>query len=535
MRTRFAFFASILLATGCSAASNDAEVGDTDQDFSSNQATQLDFEFDGELLTDFVFGSPRQQIQDQMLYTIGHLNADRAVGRLDKLELSNIQQSQQAGKTRVTYHAKLPVAWGSKTNLPTSYTFRVPKDVSFQALRDFTEKYKHDCVDFGAHDVDSGSMWYYYRPRSFSCHIADADVVSFTATASRSTNNTTGKYPEYHKVWEDNQLNVVSIFGKYEDGKTDASDAGIAAYNSFVRGIRSELSRFNLTTEPAQVPVDPGVAAPDVTFHATLAGGRQVNVTALLVDNVRSAGAAFDRRYEQLSANADIIAYNGHAGLGQNVRALANKGRFVPGKYVIVFMNGCDTFAYVDGSLAQARARLNPDDPTGTKYMEFVTNAMPAFFSSMPNASLSLIRGLMKFDAPLTYDQIFQSVDRSQVVLVTGEEDNVFQPGNPPPPPPPGNWNGMDESGSVARGEEKRFQTPSLPAGTYQFQIDGTGDADLYVRRGSAPTTASWDCRPYTGSSRESCTVTLSDPAEVHVMVRGYAAASTFHLVGRKQ
>ena len=33
------------------------------------------------------------------------------------------------GSTRVTYHARLPVAWGSKTRLPTSYDFVLPRRV----------------------------------------------------------------------------------------------------------------------------------------------------------------------------------------------------------------------------------------------------------------------------------------------------------------------------------------------------------------------------------------------------------------------
>ena len=53
---------------------------------------------------------------------------------------------------------------------------------------------------------------------------------------------------------------------------------------------------------------------------------------------VAAAGAAFDRRYEELSTSADLIAYNGHAGLGQNVRALAQNlrhGRLVSGASTI--------------------------------------------------------------------------------------------------------------------------------------------------------------------------------------------------------
>jgi hypothetical protein len=100
---------------------------------------------------------------------------------------------------------------------------------------------------------------------------------------------------------------------------------------------------------------------------------------------------------------------------------------------------------------------------------------------------------------------------------------------------PPPAWDGLDESGSVARDQEVRFTTPELPAGNYRFDMTGTGDADLYVRRGSDPTATQFDCRPYANGSEETCSVTLQSPAAIHVMVRGYAASSTFALTGAQQ
>jgi hypothetical protein len=611
-------------------------------------ATILDFELDGELVTSTTSMSGASRvIQDQLLYTIGHLNGDRAVGRLDRLTLTNIQLvSAGTGKTKITYHAKMPVAWGSKTNLPPSYTFQLPRDVSYDGQNAFTAKYKGSCVDRGAHDVDAGSMWYYYRPEASGCSLAPADIVTIDAVATVSTVNTTGKFPEYHKVWEDNAFKVVAVFGKYEDGATTNSDAGIAAYNEFVNAVRTKLAPYSVSTSPTGIPSSPGVGVPDVTFTATLPGGKTVQVNALLVDNVRTAGATFDARYESLSTRADLIVYNGHAGLGSNVRALAQKGEWAQGQYVIVFMNGCDTYAYVDGSLAQTRASINPDDPTGTKYMEIVTNGMPAFFSNMPEASMALLSGLLDFAAPKTYETMFRNVDSSQIVLVTGEQDNVYFPGYPgggggtypgmreqtsasqgetlafttsapagtylvkmehdpaapggdadlyvragsapttstydcrpyldgsdeecrvtltstqtihmhvngygagenafiltvtqesgggTTPPPPTTWAGIDESFTVARNEEKRWQTPPLAAGAYEFVLSGGGDADLYVRVGSAPTTTLYDCRPYRSSSNETCVVNAPGGAPIHVMVRGYSASSAVTLVGRKQ
>jgi hypothetical protein len=430
MRSLFlsALAAVATVLVGCADASDDAApfAGGEDH-FSSNQATLLDFEFDGSLVTDFSFDD-KKTIQSQLLYTIGHLNNDNGVGRLDNLVLTNIVKTQQGGQIALAYHAKLPVAWGSKDKLPKSYDFKLPKDVSATAQETFTTAHKDACVDFAAHEVGSNNMWYYYRPQNDGCTIADSEVIKTTAKVTRSTMNTTGKYPEYQKVWEDDRLEVISIFGKYE-ATGAAGDAGVEGFNDFVRKMKSALGGRNLVTTPANLSDSPAPAVNDVTFETTLADGKHVKVTAFLVDAITSPWEGFDARYESLTPTADLISYSGHAGLGQNVRALARKGKWVAKKYQMFFINGCDSFAYVDGSLAQTRAVLNTDDVSGTKYMEFITNAMPSFFSSMPDASLALINGLLGFNQPKTYEQMFADIDRSEVVLVTGEEDNEFKPG----------------------------------------------------------------------------------------------------------
>ena len=202
-------------------------------------------------------------------------------------------------------------------------------------------------------------------------------------------------------------------------------------FNEFIRTMQTQLAPYKAVATPALGRTAPGPETTDITFEGSLPDGKKIKVTALLVDSITNVWPGFEKRYESLTLTADVIAYNGHSGLGQNVRALGQMGKWAAKKYQIFFMNGCDSFAYVDGTLAQQRALLNPDDPTGTKYMEFVTNAMPSFFQSMPNASTALVRGLLGYAAPKTYDQIFKEIDRSEVVLVTGEEDNVFAPGMP--------------------------------------------------------------------------------------------------------
>lgn len=498
---------------------------------SSAIATFLTFEFDGSVDTDTAWNA-RSVIDDQLLFTIGHLNGNNSVGRLDKVEITNIQQGTSNGKTRISYHAKLPVAWGSKSDLPKTYQFTLPRDMSYAGKEAFTEKYKHDCVDWGAHDVDTGSMWYYYRPASSECRLDDADVLKFSAQTTLSPTNSKNTYPEYDKVWEDGKLNALLIFGKYEDGSTTDADAGIAGFNTFVRTAKNAFP--GIKTTPENVSDKPGIAVPDVTFDVDLGNGRSMQIVALLVDNVRTSDPHFNERYEALSTRADVIAYNGHAGLGQNVRALARKGKFVSGQYLIMFMNGCDTFAYVDGFMAEARRQLNPEDTTGTKYLDIVTNAMPAFFSNMPTSSLALLRALTKVDQPMTYEQIFGGIDRSQVVLVTGDEDNQYKPSSS------GGGGGgalaMREEASVGRGETLEFETPELPAGNYLVRMAQTsehpgGDADLYVKAGSKPTDRSYDCRPYKDGSDEECRVKLTSAQKIYMSVKGYAEGESFFVL----
>jgi hypothetical protein len=499
---------------------------------SSANGVFVDATFDGKLLTDSSWND-KQTVLDQLMYTVGQLNGFTAVGRVDKAVVTDIQKTTVGDKTQITYKAKLPVIWDKRNGVPADVELKLPLDISYAGQQAFATKYSHDCVDWGAHDVDAGSMFYYFRPRASGCNIAAADVHIVTAALSPSPAQTTGKFPEYNKLWEDDTLNVVAIFGKYEDGATSGSDAGISAYNEFIGAMKTELAARNLTTVPASVPSNPGTTTPDIEFNATLPDGKKIKVVALLTDNVNAGlqQPVFRQRYESLSTRADFITYNGHAGLGSNIRALAQAGQWIAGQYVVVFMNGCDTFAYIDGSLSQAHQAVNSDDTTGFKYIDIVNNGMPAFFASMAESSLAMFRGFISYNDPKTYEQIFAQIDDSQLVMVTGEQDNTFTPGGGGTPEA---WSGLDEQGELARNEKKAFTTVTLAAGTYQFAMTGSGDADLYVKIGREPSVTSYDCRPYKTGSNETCEVTLAQPAPIGVMVNGYATSSSFKLVGKK-
>jgi serine protease len=102
-------------------------------------------------------------------------------------------------------------------------------------------------------------------------------------------------------------------------------------------------------------------------------------------------------------------------------------------------------------------------------------------------------------------------------------------PGGQPPPPPPGVDRQQSWSGSLARGQFVVL-SPTLsvvPGSSLTVQMTGSGDADLYVRFGAAPTRSSWNCRPYLSSSSETCSLTVPSTATTaYVGVDGYTAST---------
>ncbi|WP_298581217.1 proprotein convertase P-domain-containing protein [uncultured Luteimonas sp.] len=80
-----------------------------------------------------------------------------------------------------------------------------------------------------------------------------------------------------------------------------------------------------------------------------------------------------------------------------------------------------------------------------------------------------------------------------------------------------------------------QYWTIEVPAGASNLVIassGGSGDADLYVRRGAAPTTSTYDCRPYRSGNSESCSFASPQAGTWHVMLRGYSAYSGVSLTG---
>ncbi|MGL6232709.1 M4 family metallopeptidase [Aeromonas rivipollensis] len=89
--------------------------------------------------------------------------------------------------------------------------------------------------------------------------------------------------------------------------------------------------------------------------------------------------------------------------------------------------------------------------------------------------------------------------------------------------------NGVAVTNLTAAKGGKLNYTIEVPTGKSQLVIassGGSGDADLYVKFGSEPTSSSYDCRPYKSGNAETCTLNAPKAGTWHVQLSGFSAFS---------
>ena len=87
---------------------------------------------------------------------------------------------------------------------------------------------------------------------------------------------------------------------------------------------------------------------------------------------------------------------------------------------------------------------------------------------------------------------------------------------------------------SASAGSELQF-TMAVPSGSSNLgfaMVPGSGNADLYVRFGAAPTDGAYDCRPYRAGSRESCAFATPQAGTWYVRIKARTSFSGVSLTG---
>lgn len=247
------------------------------------------------------------------------------------------------------------------------------------------------------------------------------------------------------------------------------------------------------------------VAAGNSTVNASNATPANCNGVVAVAATNRSGGRA---SYSNFGNVVDVAAPGG--GAGGSVLSTLNTGTSSPGSDTYVGYQGTSMatphVAGVAALLYSVDSGITPDE---------VESILKNTARSFPNTCSSCGTGIVDATAAL------EAVVDGPIVPPTPDDNELS--------------NGVVVSSISGAQNSQTFYTLTVPAGASDLSFNiagGSGDADLYVRFGSAPTTAAFDCRPFVNGNSENCSFDSPEAGTYHVMIVGFSSYSGLSLEG---
>src|SRR5205085_4863811 len=101
-------------------------------------------------------------ITAQLFYTIGPLTNAGANSRVGSMVPTNVASEPADGdQVKISYHAKLPVAWPKSKTAPESWDVVVPRRADAAGLSAFNDAYDGKC---GKNEYGRETFWHDFLP-----------------------------------------------------------------------------------------------------------------------------------------------------------------------------------------------------------------------------------------------------------------------------------------------------------------------------------------------------------------------------------
>jgi hypothetical protein len=282
------------------------------------------------------------------------------------------------------------------------------------------------CTD--AHYNTEGDFFYFWDPENRGCPLKGKHPqVVQTEGSLKELTNTVKTYPEYNKLYKTDTLKISIILGYIDDVNYDSLNTDDDAFLTMLE-IEENLAGQNFNKIQSKVE-DVITVYSTYTKKITNELGKVQNVEVNLVltdTDINTPYKTFDKEFTKALRNSQIVAYDGHSGLGANLSLDYLGIRSLPDFYQIYFINGCTSYSYFNQTYFNTK-------PGGTKNLEIITSGLPTLSYTSGSNMIAFIKPFLKGKI-VSYQKLMTDIENSNqdagtyLMGVNGDEDNKFQP-----------------------------------------------------------------------------------------------------------
>jgi hypothetical protein len=340
------------------------------------------------------------------------------------------------------------------------------------------------CADYNSHISLSQSVyWYLWNPDKSGCK---AELQDMTLTITKVTPKNPTSYPEYDKLWEDNELSVVVLFGKLDDGDNIQDDYNWHAADRFVTWLTG--AGF---TEVADAPLG--------RRFRKAAGDKSETVDIYYPDVFEDpTDYRHIANWRKAQQEHEVVIYLGHSVLGTGS---AYDDVDYPEFYQIQFIGGCLAYEYYVRPVLEGKG--------GWENVDAVASILENYYNEMNDATGAFLAKLFygfEHGGQASWQDIMAAINNRlghEHFGVAGARENCFTPsGNRcTTPPPAGNHYATETPAAIPdndpAGATSTITVPdSLTVGTLAVTLDVThtyvGDLTITLTHGDVTATL-WD------------------------------------------
>lgn len=315
--------------------------------------------------------------------------------------------------------------------------------------------------------MDFDHFWYFWNPfkkgssRRGDCKLqAGVHYEVITPHVEIINNFVRQSYPEYEKLPKNGNIEMLLVIGANEDAngflKPDRSndDANVDTYKNMVRYLERKGFTQTVWTDADYRSICQTNQSTTQTISDFTKRIGQHNYRIRLfwgTTSVRDESYPFYCVLSHGLANASLIQYNAHSGMGSSVylQQLRNRlhqfpFRMNPDQYQILVFNGCSSYGYYNDMFFREKRRsqqqaarvsqnayLQPSDQIyrETKNLDMITNGLVAYFHNLTKMTTPIMDAVFAWSETgrrTSYQDIVDDMEPSPTALtnVTGEEDN---------------------------------------------------------------------------------------------------------------